>query len=1037
MRILIILFLISILPIQEIKANISIDSIKSAEEIEAKFGRSNISTSIDYYKDIISNSSDTNKLLKSFCFLQMGTLHYYSRKIQKAEFYLNKANLLALNSSNKDLNIQSRVNKLSADLNYLKGNYKNVISISDLAILAQDSLSKPDSLLLCDLYYLIASSHSMLENHQKAISYSQKSLSYLNTLPNIQNWRKANNLKIIGSSYARFKYFNLALKYYYEALNFYNPNRPSVILASTYYYIGSINKTLGDYNLAKTNYINAIGIYDNLFGGKHSNYSYYFNSLASTYAYLGETDSAFLYYNKSIEYSKEYNIKTICVKYHNLAQLYFDNNNYIDAEKYLDKALISVNASFDETSIYRGQIYRFAAKFYIELNKLEKGYEFLKIAFQNSRFKQKERATYLAYCYKILSTYYLKKGEFINAMTACQNALISISRQFKNSDLLSNPSHLDAISKRDLYFYLLWKANITNNSFNNNEVDTLYKLQIQKNALIAAVDVSNSMRLSLLSNEGKYWLAANNKEVYHLLIKNAIELYSFTNNKEHLATAIEASKKSKSGILQDLIKEAKTKELNLLPDSIIVREKQLIHNKSSIEFEIHKTVNSDENSIVIDSLKNELFRAKQQIEAFKTFVNQNFKSFNQAIFKLDNLSINSLQKKINEDQIILEYYLFEKNLYTIMISKTEIQVKEIKIDDSFYDNIDLFCNYIRSPELSTTQEQQNLFKESSYQLYLKLIKPFKELLEDKQLIIIPDDVLLNLPFEVLISDLNDSNTSSPQYLIKSNPIHYSYSSAFLTQNSLRNEFKRDSVLAFIPSYKYDDFKNTSKLKRLPALKHTIAEVEKIGEYYPTKIFNAEDASIENFKKEVKQFSIIHLAMHSEIENDNPGFSKLVFSPNPSKEFNLYTNEIYNLDLNTNLIILSACNTGSGKINKGEGIMSFARAFLYAGCPSLTLTLWTINDKTSSVLMGNFYKYLSKGLNKSKALQLAKLEYLKNADPLKSHPYFWAAYIQIGEDSPITSLNKSQTLIYIFSLLIFGSIIIVLRRQIKGRIKKGE
>jgi CHAT domain-containing protein len=113
---------------------------------------------------------------------------------------------------------------------------------------------------------------------------------------------------------------------------------------------------------------------------------------------------------------------------------------------------------------------------------------------------------------------------------------------------------------------------------------------------------------------------------------------------------------------------------------------------------------------------------------------------------------------------------------------------------------------------------------------------------------------------------------------------------------------------------------------------------------------------------------------------------------------LQVREIYNLKLNADLVVLSACQTGRGKLEKGEGILGFPRIFFYVGAKSVVLSLWKINDKSTSVFMDYFYYYLSQGNEKIQALRNAKLKMLESKF---NHPFYWAAYILNGDfDSPI-------------------------------------
>ena len=155
-------------------------------------------------------------------------------------------------------------------------------------------------------------------------------------------------------------------------------------------------------------------------------------------------------------------------------------------------------------------------------------------------------------------------------------------------------------------------------------------------------------------------------------------------------------------------------------------------------------------------------------------------------------------------------------------------------------------------------------------------------------------------------------------------------------------------------------------------------------------------------------------MHTIIDDEDPMYSKMIFTQDIDTidDGFLNTFEIYNLNLRAQLAVLSACNTGSGKILNGEGIMSLARGFIYSGVPSIVMTLWEIDDKSGSDIMTNFYSYLKEGQTKDIALQNAKLEYLRTASQLRSHPYFWSAYVNIGNTKPLEKNNQNLYLLLI-------------------------
>ena len=194
----------------------------------------------------------------------------------------------------------------------------------------------------------------------------------------------------------------------------------------------------------------------------------------------------------------------------------------------------------------------------------------------------------------------------------------------------------------------------------------------------------------------------------------------------------------------------------------------------------------------------------------------------------------------------------------------------------------------------------------------------------------------------------------------------------------------------------------------------------------------ENATESNFKALSSEYDILHLAMHTLIDDENPLYSKLAFTYIPGDTLEdgfLNAIEIYNLSLKARLTVLSSCSSGFGKFQKGEGVMSLARSFMYAGCPSVVMTLWEVEDQSGAEIMSKFYYYLKKGYSKDKALRKAKLKFLKKTGMLKSHPYFWSPYINIGDPSRIY-FGRPLKWIFLGSLILLFTIVSVRIRKRK-------
>jgi len=165
-------------------------------------------------------------------------------------------------------------------------------------------------------------------------------------------------------------------------------------------------------------------------------------------------------------------------------------------------------------------------------------------------------------------------------------------------------------------------------------------------------------------------------------------------------------------------------------------------------------------------------------------------------------------------------------------------------------------------------------------------------------------------------------------------------------------------------------------------------------------------------------------MHTLIDNNDPLYSKLIFSldSDSSNDGMLNTHEIFGLNLNARMVVLSACSTGEGEYSKGEGALSLARGFAYAGVPSLVMTLWEVEDKSVIILMKDFYKNLLKGQTKPEALRNAKIKFIHESKMENSHPFFWSSFVIVG--SPV-SLCLSYITKILFSLSLVFSVIVLL------------
>jgi CHAT domain-containing protein len=380
-----------------------------------------------------------------------------------------------------------------------------------------------------------------------------------------------------------------------------------------------------------------------------------------------------------------------------------------------------------------------------------------------------------------------------------------------------------------------------------------------------------------------------------------------------------------------------------------------------------------------------------------------------------------------------------------VVDRKEINVFSQEIGSEFAAECQEYYMLLNNQNFSGgVHENYRRYVTLGLKFYKTLIEPCLEYTDRKNFTIVPDGAITYIPFEGLITretDMEYINYLNLPYMIRDFSVGYSHSSTLLFSKRFKSKSPEERVLAFAPTYENPlDNTDAAQIRQLDEntnylfpLVGTIKEVQSINETVPSRVFINEKATEANFKKYAADYNVLHLAMHTFMRDDNPLYSMLAFTnvdTGDSIEDNkLYAYEIYNMKLNAQMAVLSSCNSGFGKMQKGEGMMSLARGFIYAGCPSIIMTLWQVTDKSSSELMTSFYKYLKRGKSKQEAMRLAKIDYLEVADDLTSNPYFWSGFVVLGDGSPI--YRKSGIAYWMIVISVFAGLLIFLQYRRSG------
>lgn len=752
--------------------------------------------------------------------------------------------------------------------------------------------------------------------------------------------------------------------------------------------IGKLYMQIGDFRKAIQHFENCIAYY--------SNDPYFdkvrisiFIDLADVYASMGYVryaaqiienlqNAEFLIKKNTLEDSF-----TNAQILHNYGNLWIELGEFEKALEKLNQILLAQGSFNNENS---AKIYNSIGLCYLKLGQPEKSVEHLQkaLAFDNEYSSPLEN----------LGDVYIEQQDYSRGIAYYQQAIqltTGYSKKIKDLDDVPTAEILTQTEdKLSLLNHLVTKANgwlsfykhDTNNSHLNNALKTFRK----------ADDLIDLIKSESTEYQSKLYWRAQSSNLY----LKAIEVCFLLKRPEEAHYFMERNKALL--LLEDLSHED-AKQVSGLPMKTTEREFQLKRAIYLSENKLQEEVSSLEDQAIAD-LKEKVFNTKYNYDLFIDSLEHSFPNYAKFKGTAEILSLSKLSESyLQNDSAMLYYSLNEDQGYGLLTAKDTTQLFQLKKIPELNNDIVTLIKMLsdKDPDIDS-------FKRLSYKVFQNLIpKEVYQKIKGKQLTIIPDYILQQLPFETLVTD--DKNS---KYLIEDVEIGYAYSASLLDYNK-KNQTDHGSEWLGVAPVAFETLK-------LPRLYFSEIEITSIANLYAGKTLLNEEASKFNFLKNANTYSILHLATHADIgERDNPWIAF-----NDSK---MFLKEIYATKTQADMVVLSACNTSSGELKRGEGVMSLARGFFYSGAKSVVSTLWLINDKSGKEILVSFYANLSQGFTKSKALQMAKLEYLNNAEVEKlKHPYYWAGIVILGDNAPIS--NQSISLWQLLGIGLLGTGIVV-------------
>lgn len=822
-------------------------------------------------------------------------------------------------------------------------------------------------------------------------------------------------LNNMGVYYMHIGDYRRAVQIFEESINdIEEADRNFNSCGRTYINIGICYKSIADYEEAIQQLENALFFINKI------DEKYKYLESASIYALLGECyqlkgniENAKKYFNLAIQslnqwgeknkYSEQIRFDALL----SLASIYSEENNFKKANNYLDLAAVIQNkySLFQDFKTYelRGKI------------KEKQGDKTAALALyykaQEAAQKESDNSFDLNMVANSLSNIaclYAELNQPEKALEYFQRSLFSISVQPFEMDYNKNPSNESFAYAFEAVQILGKKATCIKKQYDHTQNED-YLLSAY-NSYDQAIDLIQNIRHSFHEKGSKEFLSEIFNPIYEGGISSAFQLYKINKDKTYLEKAFSFAENIKAINLLESINETTAKGVAGIPDSLLLKERELnvliaYTNKRITEGKQSEKMAPAET----DELKETLRNTKKEFKDLIAFFEKQYPKYHKLKFDTRLASVQQIQQDLpGKESCFIEYFFGADKIYAFSIIKTDIKLYELEQEENLIDNIEELYNQINNePSSRNASVNFSKFAESAYSIYASLIEPLVEE-GTTELIIVPDDVLGYIPLEVLIKTKPEAankiqNYKKLDYLFNDFAISYNYSGTLMLYNSnQKNKRKSTSnFIAFAPSFEEGYLsERMCNEEVLYNLECADTEAAAINDLFDGNLFKGLQANKDNFESNVSNFKIIHLATHACVDMTLANNNKIYFTDDY-----LSNSDLYNLQMNADLAVLSACNTGYGKLVKGEGLMSLSRGFVHAGCPSLLMSLWSVDDCSTSSLMIDFYKNLKEGNAKNYSLQEAKIAFMQNADKLHSHPYYWAPFVQFGRTDSISFGNS--------------------------------
>lgn len=893
-------------------------------------------------------------------------------------------------------------------------------------------------------------------NFEQAVTYFEEALGLAEN-PSVPSHIHAMMLGNLGSVYDDMGNYDQALDYYSRGINLLDregSKEHKLQLAKLYNYIGITYRKKGQFEKALQFYQQELQINTALYGEGHPSVAGGYNNIGGIYYYRGDFGEAILYFKKaaaSMEMVFGDTHPRVGLLYNNIGAVYYEQGDYDKSVEYLKKSAEIKRKTQGENHPDLALTLNNIGSIYTEMGQNEKAIDYLQQSLEIRKETLGEAHPILSNNYNALGSLYINTGDAESAITNFQKSLditlktrssahpyaaearTKLARAYrKNGDLKPALSYLQE-AENEL------KANPDNRTgsrgskvympykYPNYAVDVLFEkgktlhtryereenLEALKSARATFRELSELLDIiqaNFRNEESKLLMGSRSHAMYEEAIQVSYQLYNETGNESYLNDIFFFSEKSKARVILELLNNKRAKKFAGIPDSLLSYETNLRERLSQVQQSLSSELSNEAENDKREVLQDSLFKLNRRLNDHLESLREQYPRYHSFKYHTEVPSLSKIQGSLfREDITLLHYFYGEEHTWVLLMDGSNISVSELS-------HIPDLSSKVSSFKEAIAQRKDLEYMQLSRELYRALIEPVSGRINTGELLIVPDGPLNLLPFDALLTKETASGkrfTELP-YLLNKHAIRYTPSVSLSSYFGEREKRTYDQkFIGFAPVFSggtLDILPSVSNRNNWEAIPSTRYEVEEIAKSISesrnfwssltgrntTRVMTGADATEAHFKNgAMNQYRYLHLATHAFASDTSDGRAGIAFYPDENSEEDgiLYSEEIYGLDLSNELVVLSACETGTGEVRAGEGIIGLSRAFQYAGAENLLVSLWNVEDRSTANLMISFYDNLQEESGTAGALQSAKKTLVQN--PAYAHPRYWSPFIFIG------------------------------------------